>query len=32
MMHEGELFTEVLYLWGIGKGEAWDVGNEVDEG
>ena len=32
MMHEGELFKEVLYLRGIGEGEVWDVGNEVDEG
>ena len=32
MMDEGELFKEVLYLWGVGEGEAWDVGDEVDKG
>ena len=32
MMDEGELSKEVLYLRGIGEGEAWDVGNEVEEG
>ena len=32
MMDEGELSKEVLYLPGIGEGEAWDVGNEVEEG
>ena len=32
MMDEGELFKEVSYLRWIGEGEAWDVGNEVNEG
>ena len=32
MIHEGELIKEVLYLRGIGEGEVWDAGNEVDEG
>ena len=31
-MDEGELFKEMSYLRWIGEGEAWDGGNEVNEG
>ena len=31
MREESGLFKEVLYLEGIGEGEAWDMGNEAEK-